>query len=59
LLKKSLLNAQPTQNLVFYLKIENLFKKKEDNVTFDEKSMILGYDKGTEKWIILGKFTYI
>ena len=29
--------------------------KKEDNVTFNEKSMILGYDKDTEKGLLLGK----
>jgi hypothetical protein len=26
---------------------------KEDNITFDQQSMILGYDKGTEKGVIL------
>ena len=27
---------------------------KEDNITFDQQSMILGYDKGTEKGVIWG-----
>ena len=44
--------------LSFSLKFKTSLKKK-DNVTFDEKSMILGYDKCTEKGVILGKFTYI
>jgi hypothetical protein len=33
--------------------IQTLFFE-EDNVTFDQQSMILGYDKGTEKGVILG-----
>ena len=28
----------------------------KDNVTFDEKNMILGYDKCTEKVVIFGKY---
>ena len=32
--------------------IQTLFFK-EDNITFDQQSMILGYDKGTEKGVIL------
>jgi hypothetical protein len=43
--------------LSFSLKLKTFFKK-EDNVTFDEKSMILGYDKGTEEGVIWGKYTY-
>jgi hypothetical protein len=27
---------------------------EEDDVTFDQQSMILGYDKGTENGVILG-----
>ena len=33
--------------------IQTLFFK-EDNVKFDQQSIILGYDKGTEKGVILG-----
>ena len=33
--------------------IQTLFFE-EDNITFDQQSMILGYDKGTEKGVILG-----
>jgi hypothetical protein len=33
--------------------IQTLFFE-EDNITFDQHSMILGYDKGTEKGVILG-----
>jgi hypothetical protein len=44
--------------LSFIFKLKTSLKK-EDNVTFDEKSMILGYDKGTEKGVILGKYSYI
>jgi hypothetical protein len=29
--------------------------KKEDIVTFNEKSMILGYDKDTEKRVLFGE----
>ena len=32
--------------------IKTLFFE-EDNITFDQKSMILGYDEGTEKGVIL------
>ena len=35
------------------------YLKKEDNVAFEEKSIILGCDKSTEKRVILGKYTYI
>ena len=34
--------------------LKTSFKKKEDNITFDEKSMILGYEKDTERGVILG-----
>jgi hypothetical protein len=37
--------------------LHNIFQTlffEEDNVKFDQQSMILGYDKGTEKGIILG-----
>ena len=50
--QKYLPNEQPTQDFIFELKIEKLFKRKEHNVTFDEK--ILGYDKCTENGVILG-----
>jgi len=33
--------------LFLSLKLKS-YLKKEDSVTFDEKSIILGYDKGTE-----------
>jgi hypothetical protein len=49
--QKYLPNEQPTQDFIFELKIEKLFKRKEHNVTFDEK--ILGYDKCTENGVIL------
>ena len=35
---------QCVQNLIF----------EEDSVTFDQEGMILWYDKGTEKGVILG-----
>ena len=39
--------------------IQTLFFE-EDNVRFYQQSMILGYDKGTEKGVILGNtFIYI
>ena len=44
--------------LPFSLKLKTPLKK-EDIVTFDEKSMILNYDKCTEEGVIWGKYTYI
>jgi hypothetical protein len=43
--------------LSFSLKLKTFFLN-DDTVTFDEKSIILGYDSCTEKGVIWGKFTY-
>ena len=42
----------------FSLKLKRFFLN-DDTVTFDEKSIILGYDSCTEKGVIWGKFTYV
>jgi len=43
--------------LSFSLKLKT-YLEKEYNVTFDEKNMILSYDKCTEKGVIFGKYLY-